>query len=63
MALDYILDKVRDLCVSLNLTGDACYTLIPDNGDNITSVIDALKKNVFGPSEGSGRYGLASGQI
>uniref|UniRef100_A0A8C9Z6R7 Uncharacterized protein n=1 Tax=Sander lucioperca TaxID=283035 RepID=A0A8C9Z6R7_SANLU len=43
MALDYILAKQGGLCVALNLTGDDCYTLIPDNTDNITSVIDALK--------------------
>uniref|UniRef100_A0A674NVC5 Ig-like domain-containing protein n=1 Tax=Takifugu rubripes TaxID=31033 RepID=A0A674NVC5_TAKRU len=56
MALDYILAREGGLCVSLNLTGDACYTLIPDNGDNITSVIDALKKirDAFGPSESAG---------
>lgn len=47
--------------MSLNLTGDACYTLIPDNGDNITSVIDALKKirDAFGPSEGAGTSATA----
>uniref|UniRef100_A0A3Q0R9E6 Uncharacterized protein n=1 Tax=Amphilophus citrinellus TaxID=61819 RepID=A0A3Q0R9E6_AMPCI len=28
MALDYILAKQGGLCVTLNLTGDACYTLI-----------------------------------
>ena len=38
MALDYILAKQGGLCVALNLTGDACYTLIPDNSDNMTSV-------------------------
>uniref|UniRef100_A0A8C9YI37 Uncharacterized protein n=1 Tax=Sander lucioperca TaxID=283035 RepID=A0A8C9YI37_SANLU len=43
MALDYILAKQGGLCVALNLTGDDCYTLIPDSTDNITSVIDALK--------------------
>uniref|UniRef100_A0A8P4G365 Uncharacterized protein n=1 Tax=Dicentrarchus labrax TaxID=13489 RepID=A0A8P4G365_DICLA len=43
MALDYILAKQGGLCVALNLTGDACYTLIPDSSDNITSVIDALR--------------------
>ena len=43
MALDYILAKQGGLCVTLNLTGDACCTLIPDNSDNMTSVIDALK--------------------
>ncbi|KAL7373834.1 hypothetical protein ABVT39_015141 [Epinephelus coioides] len=56
MALDYILAKQGGLCVALNLTGDACYTLIPDSSDNMTSVIDALKniRDAFGSSEGSG---------
>lgn len=56
MALDYILAKQGGLCVALNLTGDDCYTLIPDSSDNITSVIDALKsiRDAFGPSEGAG---------
>jgi len=56
MALDYILAKQGGLCVALNLTGDACYTLIPDSSDNMTSVIDALKiiRDSFGPSEGAG---------
>ncbi|KAG8001029.1 Endogenous retrovirus group 3 member 1 Env polyprotein [Nibea albiflora] len=56
MALDYILARQGGLCVALNLTGDACYTLIPDNSDNVTNVIDALKKirDAFGPSEGAG---------
>uniref|UniRef100_A0A3Q3FU30 Uncharacterized protein n=1 Tax=Labrus bergylta TaxID=56723 RepID=A0A3Q3FU30_9LABR len=54
MALDYILAKQGGLCIALNLTGDACYTLIPDAADNMTSVIDALKliRDSFGPSEG-----------
>lgn len=56
MALDYILAKQGGLCVALNLTGDACYTLIPDTSDNMTSVIDALKhiRDAFGASEGAG---------
>ena len=56
MALDYILATQGDLYVALNLTGDACYTLIPDNSDNMTSVIEALKqiRDAFGPSEGAG---------
>ncbi|XP_036418907.1 uncharacterized protein LOC118802460 [Colossoma macropomum] len=56
MALDYLLAKQGGLCVALNLTGDACYTLIPDSSDNMTSVIDALKhiRDAFGPSEGAG---------
>ena len=56
MALDYILAKQGGLCVALNLTNDACYTPIPDSSDNMTSVIDALKRirDVFGPSEGAG---------
>ena len=56
MALDYILAKQGGLCVTLNLTGDACYTLIPDNSDNMTNVIDALKviKDAFGPSKDAG---------
>ncbi len=43
--------------MTLNLTGDACYTLIPDTSDNMTSVIDALKSmgDAFGASEGAGR--------
>ncbi|KAG8003089.1 hypothetical protein GBF38_007440 [Nibea albiflora] len=56
MALDYILAKQGGLCVTLNLTGDACYTLIPDSSDNMTSVVDALKiiRDAFGPSESAG---------
>lgn len=56
MALDYILAKQGGLCVSLNLTGDACYTLIPDSSDNMTSVIEALKliRDAFGPSKDAG---------
>ena len=57
MALDYVLAKQGGLCMALNLTGDACYTLIPDSSDNMTSVIDALKlkkRDAFGPSEASG---------
>ena len=56
MALDYILARQGGLCVALNLTGEACYTLVPDTSDNITSVIDALKhiRDAFGPSEGAG---------
>ena len=56
MALDYILAKQGGLCVALNLTGDACYTLVPDNSDNLTSVIDALKviRDAFGPSKDAG---------
>ena len=56
MALDYVLAKQGGLCVALNLTEEACYTLIPDNSDNMTSVIDALKniRDAFGPSKGSG---------
>ena len=56
MALDYILAKQGGLCVALNLTGDACFTLIPDSSDNMTSVIDALKliRDAFGPSENAG---------
>jgi len=29
MALDYVLARQGGLCMALNLTGDACYTLIP----------------------------------
>uniref|UniRef100_A0A3B1KKB5 Uncharacterized protein n=1 Tax=Astyanax mexicanus TaxID=7994 RepID=A0A3B1KKB5_ASTMX len=56
MALDYILAKQGGLCVALNLTGDACYTLIPDSTDNVTNVIEALKniRDAFGPSQGAG---------
>lgn len=56
MALDYLLAKQGGLCMALNLTGDAGYTLVPDSTDNMTSVIDALKhiRDAFGPSEGAG---------
>uniref|UniRef100_A0A3B1K9V9 Uncharacterized protein n=1 Tax=Astyanax mexicanus TaxID=7994 RepID=A0A3B1K9V9_ASTMX len=56
MALDYILAKQGGLCVALNLTGDACYTLIPDSTDNVTNAIEALKniRDAFGPSQGAG---------
>lgn len=42
-------------CVSLNLTDEACYTLIPDGSDSMTSVVDALKviRDTFGPSPGA----------
>lgn len=42
--------------MALNLTGKACYTLIPDSSDNMTSVIDALRhiRDAFGASEGAG---------
>lgn len=42
--------------MALNLTRDACYTLIPDNSDNMTSVIDALRsiRDAFGASKGAG---------
>uniref|UniRef100_A0A3P8TGV4 Uncharacterized protein n=1 Tax=Amphiprion percula TaxID=161767 RepID=A0A3P8TGV4_AMPPE len=39
MALDYILARQGGLCVALNLTGDACYTLVPDTSDNITIIL------------------------
>lgn len=56
MALDYILAKQGGLCVALNLTGDACYTLIPDNSDNMTNVIEALRniRDAFGASKNAG---------
>lgn len=56
MALDYILAKTGGLYMTLNITGDACVTIIPDNADNITSVITALEKihNAVGPSESAG---------
>ncbi|KAK6302708.1 hypothetical protein J4Q44_G00270630, partial [Coregonus suidteri] len=56
MALDYILARQGGLCLAMNLTGDDCYTLIPDSSDNITSVIDALKniRDAFGRSEKAG---------
>lgn len=43
-------------CVSLNLTDEAGYTLIPDGSDSMTSVVDALKviRDTFGPSPGAG---------
>lgn len=56
LALDYILAKQGGQCLALNLSGDACYTLIPDSSDNMTSVVDALKliRDAFGPSESAG---------
>lgn len=56
MALDYLMMKTGGLCVTLNLTGEACITLIPDNGDNVRSVVTALEKirDTFGPSESAG---------
>lgn len=36
MALDYYLAKTKGLCMTLNLTGKTCVTLMPDNSDNIT---------------------------
>lgn len=52
----YILAKTRGMCMTLNLTGEACVTLIPDNSDNMTNVIRALEKiqDAFGPSESAG---------
>lgn len=41
-ALDLLLAKTRGLCVTLNLTGGACMTLIPDTMDNLTDVISPL---------------------
>lgn len=43
MVLDYLLAKTGGLCATLNFTGDACVSLIPNNSDNITSVIHALE--------------------
>ena len=42
--------------MALNLTGDACYTLIPDSSENLTSVVDALRhiRDAFGPSKSAG---------
>lgn len=56
MALDYILAKQGGLCMALNLTGDACCTLVPDSSENMTNVIDALKviRDAFGPSKSAG---------
>lgn len=56
MAFDCLMAKTGGLCVTLNLTGEACVTLIPDNEDNITSVITALEKirDAFGPTESAG---------
>ncbi|XP_026227810.1 uncharacterized protein LOC113170109 [Anabas testudineus] len=56
MALDYLLAKTGGICLTLNLTGEACVTLIPDNSDNVTTVITALEKirDAFGPSESAG---------
>ena len=34
MAIDYILAKTGGLCATLNLTKDACVTVIPDNSDS-----------------------------
>uniref|UniRef100_A0A7N9ANF9 Uncharacterized protein n=1 Tax=Mastacembelus armatus TaxID=205130 RepID=A0A7N9ANF9_9TELE len=59
MALDYLLAKTGGLCLTLNLTGDACVTLIPDNSDNMTNVIATLQRirDAFGPSESSAAWG------
>lgn len=56
MALDYILAKTGGLCKTLKLTGEGCVTIIPDNSDNITSVITALEqiRDAFGPSDSAG---------
>ena len=56
MAIDYILAKTGGLCATLNLTKDACVTVIPDNSDNLTSVIDSLEKirDAFNPSDSTG---------
>ncbi len=56
MAIDYILAKTGGLCMTLNLTGEACVTLIPDNADNMTNIITTLEKirDAFGPSESAG---------
>ena len=56
MVPDYLLAKTGGLCITLNLTGEACVTLIPDNSDNIASVITALEKirDEFGPSDSAG---------
>lgn len=56
MALDFLMARTGGLCVTLNLTDEACVTLIPDNSDNITSVITALEKirDAFGPSDSAG---------
>lgn len=45
------------MCIALNLTGDACYTLIPDSADNMTNVIEAMHciRDTFGPSHGAGK--------
>lgn len=61
MALDYVLATQGGMCVALNLTGDACYTVIPDTADNMTSVINVLKtiRDAFGPSEGAGTSATA----
>ena len=52
MALDYILAKQGGLCVTLNLTGDACYTLVPDNSDNLNLL--KVIRDAFGPSKDAG---------
>lgn len=44
MALDYVSAAEDGLCPALNLTGDACVTLIPDDNNNITDVIHALER-------------------
>ena len=43
MVLDYLMAKTGGLCLTLNLTGEACITLIPDNVDNMTGVITVLE--------------------
>lgn len=42
--------------MTLNFTGEACVTFIPDNSENITRVITALEKicDAFDPSESAG---------
>ena len=42
MVLDYLMAKTGGLCLTLNLTGEACITLIPDNV-NMTGVITVLE--------------------
>lgn len=56
MALDFLMAKTGGLCVTLNLTEDACLTMIPENADNTTSVIAALGKirDAFGSSRSAG---------
>ena len=44
------------MCATLKFTGNACFTLIADHFENITSVIHTLEAmhDVFGPADSAG---------